>query len=41
VTVDIRVRAGESAAIQAAIAELTNGTAELLASEPAYQPLDV
>ena len=39
VAIDIRVRAEEAAAVQVALAELTNGTAELLASEPAYQPI--
>ena len=39
VAVDIRVRAEEAASVQVAIAELTNGTAELLASEPSYQPI--
>lgn len=40
VALDIRIRAEEAAAMQAAISELTNGTAELLASTPAYQPLN-
>ncbi|MBQ9003674.1 MAG: YigZ family protein [Eggerthellaceae bacterium] len=39
VTVEIRVRADQAAATQAAITELTHGQAEMLASEPAYQPL--
>ena len=39
VALDIRVRAERSRAVQVAIAELTNGTAELLVSDPAYQPL--
>ena len=40
VAVDIRVRAEEAAAVQTAISELTNGSAEVLAGEPSYQPLD-
>ena len=39
VALDVRVRAEEAAAMQLAIAELTNGTAELLASEPAFRPM--
>ena len=40
VAVDIRVRAEEAGAVQTAISELTNGSAEVLAGEPCYQPLD-
>lgn len=40
VAIDIRVRAEETTATQLAIAELTNGTAEMLPSSPAYQPLN-
>lgn len=40
VTVDIRVLATEAAATQQAITELTHAQAEMLASAPAYQPLD-
>ena len=39
VAVEIRVRAEEAAATQAAITELTHGQAEMLASDPAYQPI--
>ena len=39
VAIDIRVRAEDADRVQAAIAEQTNGTAELLASEPSYQPI--
>ena len=39
VALDIRVRAEEATAVQAAITELTSGTAELLASGPSYQPI--
>lgn len=39
VAVEVRVRAEEAPATQAAITELTHGQAEVLASDPAYQPL--
>lgn len=39
VAVEARVLANESAAVQAAIIELTRGGAEILASDPSYQPL--
>ena len=40
VALDIRVRAEEAEATQAAIVELTNGSVELMASMPAFQPLE-
>ena len=39
VAVEVRVPAPESEVTQAAITELTHAQAEILASEPAYQPL--
>ena len=41
VAIEVRVLATDAAATQAAITELTRATAAVLASEPAYQPLDV
>ena len=39
VAVEIRVRAEEAEATQVAITEITHAQAEMLATEPAYQPL--
>ena len=39
VAVEIRVRAQESATVHKALTELTNGTAEILLSDPSFQPL--
>ncbi|MBR3181297.1 MAG: YigZ family protein [Eggerthellaceae bacterium] len=39
VAVEVRVLATEADAVQAAIIELTHAAAEMLASEPSYQPL--
>lgn len=39
VAVEVRVLATDSFAVQTAITELTNATAEILATEPSYQPI--
>ncbi len=39
VAIEARVLAAESPAVQAAIAELTNAMAEVLATSPSYQPI--
>lgn len=39
VAVEVRIRAAEQHAVQVAVSELTNGAAELLASDPAYRPI--
>ena len=39
VAVEVRVRAAEADAVRAEIVELTHATAEILASDPSFQPL--